>query len=191
MALAAHYYRAAADRGYPPSCTSLGDLYYEGGIGILVDMSSAFSYYKMAADAGHAEGCVALGGMWEKGQGVVLVSMTTGVLQQDLAEAVRLYRAAADCGHAEGQSNLGRMYCAFCPPCIGALYCCDPCQVRARHRRAPGLHQGVGVRVFFNCDIFRPSIDIACSDATGWRHCKVCLLPSLRWARCIRRERVS
>ena len=109
VGLAAHYYRAAADRGHPPSCTALGHLYRLGGSGFPVDTSSAFSYYKMAADAEEWEGCVALGEMWEKGQGVVLVSLTTGALQQDLAEAVRLYRAAAEHGHADGQSNLGRM----------------------------------------------------------------------------------
>ena len=108
--LAAHYYRAAADRGHPPSCSALGLLYRTGATGFPQDLSNAFSYFKMAADAGDADGCVALGGMWEAGHGVVLVSMTTGVLQQDLAEAVRLYKAAADHGHAEGQSNLGRMY---------------------------------------------------------------------------------
>ncbi len=109
LALAAHYYSAAADRGHPPSCTALGHLYRSGGTGYPVDVSRAFSYYKMAADANEWESCVALGEMWEKGQGVVLLSMTTGVLQQDVSEAVRLYRAAASHGHADGQSNLGRM----------------------------------------------------------------------------------
>jgi TPR repeat protein len=115
--LAAHYYRAAADRGHPPSCTALGLLYRAGASGFPQDLSSAFSYFKMAADAGDSDGCVALGSMWEKGHGVVLVSMTTGVLQQDLAEAVRLYKTAADLGHADGQSNLGRMYAP-------RLFCC-------------------------------------------------------------------
>ncbi len=110
FALAAHYFRAAADRGHPASCSALGLLYRTGASGFPQDLSNAFSYFKMAADAGDSDGCVALGSMWEKGHGVVLVSMTTGVLQQDLAEAVRLYKTAADLGHADGQSNLGRMY---------------------------------------------------------------------------------
>jgi TPR repeat protein len=122
ITLAAHYYRVAADMGHPPSCVALGDIYREGGMGIVVDTSSAFSYYKMAADAGDTDGLVALGEMWENGQGVVLVTMTSGVLQQHLAKAARLYGAAADLGHAVGQSNLGRM-CGARFPTFAFLLC--------------------------------------------------------------------
>ena len=98
-ALAAFWYRKAAEQGNATAQFNLG-LLYAKGLGVVQDYSNAAFWYRKAAEQGYARSQSLLGDLYEGGYGV----------QQDYAQAAIWYRKAADQGDAWGQYRLGCMY---------------------------------------------------------------------------------
>jgi hypothetical protein len=98
-ALAAQWYRSAANQGDPVAQTRLGWLYREGN-GVGRDHEQARLWFTQAALQGNSGGQFSLGTLYEHGRGV----------PRNPAEAARWYRLAADQGHAGAQNNLGWLY---------------------------------------------------------------------------------
>ena len=84
-ALAAAWYRKAADQGIADAQFDLGVMYAQGH-GVAQDHARAIEWLRKAADQGYAVAQSNLGGMYEQGHGVV----------QDYAQALAWYRKAAD-----------------------------------------------------------------------------------------------
>lgn len=98
-ALAAKYYRKAADRGNVAAQYNLAYL-YENGLGVARDLKQAAIWYRRAALQGDAEAQNNLGALYATGGGV----------PRSDAEAVSWYRLAANQNNADALSNLGAMY---------------------------------------------------------------------------------
>jgi TPR repeat protein len=98
-AVAAEWYRKAANQGLDVAQFKLGWM-YESGHGVPQDYAEAGSWYRKAADQGLAEAQRYLGDMYEKGRGT----------PQDYAEAAKWWRKAADQGNADAQFSLGAAY---------------------------------------------------------------------------------
>lgn len=98
-ALAAKFYRSAAEKGYVAAQYNLAYL-YENGLGVGRDLKQAALWYHKAALQGDAEAQNNLGALYAAGGGV----------RRSDAEATRWYRLAAEQGNAEAMSNLGAMY---------------------------------------------------------------------------------
>jgi len=96
LALAAHWFGRAAERGYAPAQVNLGAL-YESGEGVGRDLAEAVRWYRLAAAQGEAAGQNSLGWMYQYGLGV----------EQDYQQAEQWYRKAAEQGYGPGQNNLG------------------------------------------------------------------------------------
>jgi tetratricopeptide (TPR) repeat protein len=99
FAEAARWYRKAAEQGYAPSQTNLGNCYYYG-LGVLQDYAEAMKWFRKAAEQDFPAAQTSLGWMYAYGRGV----------QADDAAAVKWYRRAADRGDARGRSRLALMY---------------------------------------------------------------------------------
>lgn len=98
-AVAARYYRMAAQKGYIAAQYNLAWL-LENGVGVKQDLHEAAVWYRKAAEQGDAESQNNLGTLYATGQGV----------PRDDAEAVRWYGLAAKQEDPEGLTNLAMMY---------------------------------------------------------------------------------
>ena len=99
MALAAGYFRTAAEAGDALAQFNLGRL-HEAGAGVPRDGAEAARFHRMAADQGFAPAQAALARMLWRGTAVPM----------NPREAMRLARAAADQGEPEGFAVLGILY---------------------------------------------------------------------------------
>ena len=99
-AMAAKWYRTAAEQGHVNAQVNLGSLYFDGE-GVPQDYAEAVRWYRRAADQGNvALAQYNLGVMYAHGKGVA----------RDQGEAARWYRRAADQGEAVAQLALALMY---------------------------------------------------------------------------------
>jgi uncharacterized protein len=136
-AIAAAWYKAAAQHGHAIAASNLGVLYAEGR-GVPQSDAEAVNWFRKAADAGDAGGENNLGSMYIAGRGVeqsdvlgakwVLSAAQHGApeaqyalgtlyangrgVPQDDAEAFKWLQAAAAQGYAPAQLVLGKMYAA-------------------------------------------------------------------------------
>jgi TPR repeat protein len=79
----------------------LGDAYYFGRSGVVIDYAEAFKWYRVAADAGVQDDCmVKVGMMYAAGEGVL----------KDDAEAAKYYRMAAELDSWDGWYKLGMCF---------------------------------------------------------------------------------
>jgi SEL1 protein len=69
-ALALRMYKRAAQQGRADALLRLGDLYFEGVVGVPADAAAAVRYYKLAADGHSAQAMFNLGWLYQMGQGV-------------------------------------------------------------------------------------------------------------------------
>jgi TPR repeat protein len=99
---AIHYFREAANKGYPRGWYYLARAYDEGK-GVPINKKKVTELYnliKTSAKEGNVIGQNNLGHMYEKGLGV----------EKDYKRAREWYQKAADQGYPRAQCNLGRMY---------------------------------------------------------------------------------
>jgi TPR repeat protein len=108
-AVAAKWYRKAAEQGHAIAQYNLGRMYEKGWHWLVfldrydykeTDYVEAAKWYRMAAEQGNADAQNRLGLMYSDGLGV----------PEDHAEAVKWYRMAAERGDAIAQYNLGEKY---------------------------------------------------------------------------------
>ncbi|MEZ0224011.1 MAG: tetratricopeptide repeat protein [Alphaproteobacteria bacterium] len=98
-AIAAQWFRKAADLGNPDGQNMLGTLYLEGN-GVPQDYAEAAKWFRKAAEKGLPEAQNNLGILFGKGTGV----------PQDYIEAAKWFREAAEHGNPRAQMNLGALY---------------------------------------------------------------------------------
>jgi hypothetical protein len=94
------YYRLAALRGVPKASRALGQIYYEGRMGVKRNWSIAAEYYKQAAELKDAESLFQYGLLFLHGHGV----------RKQPAEAFLRFQAAAKLKHIEAIHYLGRCF---------------------------------------------------------------------------------
>jgi hypothetical protein len=128
--------RRHVDNGIPAAICQLGQLYAQGGFGLVPSKKKAARLYHRAADLGDVMSMYNLACQYAKGEGVKLdkkkvvkyhrmaadrgmadslcslgVSFYEGdVTPPDYAEAMRLFKLAAEQGYTEAEYNLGTMY---------------------------------------------------------------------------------
>lgn len=95
------YYQLLAKKGDTQAQVGLGQLHYQGGRGVPLDLERALQYFQHAADAGNPLAMAFLGKMYLEGSDVVKQSNET---------AYKYFKKAADLGNPVGQSGLGLMY---------------------------------------------------------------------------------
>jgi hypothetical protein len=98
-AIAAKWFRAAADKGNARAQYDLGVL-YERGRGVPVDFAAAAEWYRKAAQQQYPLAEFNLAVVYTKGQG----------MRQDLSEAAQWYRRAAGHGVIQAMVNLAVLY---------------------------------------------------------------------------------
>jgi eukaryotic-like serine/threonine-protein kinase len=136
-ALAAAWYRRAADKGHVVAAYNLASMYEEGrGIGSPSE-TEAFRWFLKAAEGNDADAQNRVGYMYETGQGTLkdefgaarwygkaakqglakamdnlanMYASGRGVDRKDEAEALKLYQQAADKGFAKSEEKLGWWY---------------------------------------------------------------------------------
>lgn len=101
LALAASWFRKAADLGHVRAQFYMGSA-YDGGYGVERDYEEAYAWYRRAAAEGDRDAQSGLGGLYAAGNGV----------EQDYEKAAAWYRRAAEGGIANAQHQLGLMYLA-------------------------------------------------------------------------------
>jgi TPR repeat protein len=94
MAVAAAWYRRAAERGDAWAQYNLGHLLLDGN-GVAQDHAAAFAWYREAASQGHARALNLVARCHEHGWGT----------RRDPAAAVSAYRQSAEAGYFRGQYN--------------------------------------------------------------------------------------
>ncbi|CAH2044650.1 unnamed protein product, partial [Iphiclides podalirius] len=95
------YYQLLADKGDVQAQVGLGQLHFQGGRGVNLDISKALHYFKQAAKTGNAVANAFLGKIYlEGGDGV----------KPDNETALHYFKKAAELNNAVGQSGLGIMY---------------------------------------------------------------------------------
>jgi TPR repeat protein len=94
-AQAATWFRAAADRDYPPAQDNLAWMYYTG-TGVTLDYSEAAKWAQRAAAHGYARAQVDLGYLYEQGKGVPL----------DYVSAYTWYKLAVAGGDDRGADRI-------------------------------------------------------------------------------------
>ncbi|XP_013170471.1 PREDICTED: protein sel-1 homolog 1 [Papilio xuthus] len=95
------YYQLLADKGDVQAQVGLGQLHFQGGRGVTLDVRKAQHYFQQAANAGNAVANAFLGKIYlEGGDGV----------KPDNETALRYFRKAAELNNPVGQSGLGLMY---------------------------------------------------------------------------------
>ncbi|XP_014355865.2 protein sel-1 homolog 1 [Papilio machaon] len=95
------YYQLLADKGDVQAQVGLGQLHFQGGRGVTLDVRKAQHYFQQAANAGNAVANAFLGKIYlEGGDGV----------KADNETALRYFRKAAELNNPVGQSGLGLMY---------------------------------------------------------------------------------
>lgn len=95
LAIAAHYYRMAADKGNTAAAYRLADA-YEHGTGVKQNDQEALRWYRFAAERGDKYALLRTGWFYEKGLGT----------DTNLAVAAIYYEAAAERGNEWGYSML-------------------------------------------------------------------------------------
>lgn len=98
-AIAAEWYRKAAQQGDAEAQCNLGEHYFDGR-GVTRNKATAAEWYRKAGEQGYARGQDRLGLIYSLGQGV----------QKDEAIALEWYRKATEQGFAAAQNKLGVMY---------------------------------------------------------------------------------
>ena len=98
-ALAAEWYRKAADLGHATAQYNLGQMYLDG-VGVEKDLEQAAQWFLKAANQGDANAQDCYGQMCQDGEGV----------EKDEKEAVIWFRKAANQGNANAQNSLGFMF---------------------------------------------------------------------------------
>ncbi|KAK3093184.1 hypothetical protein FSP39_012366 [Pinctada imbricata] len=131
------YYHFLADKGDVQAQVVLGQLYFQGGRGVIINHERALHYFLMAAESGNANAFAFLGKMYSEGSPAVSQNNQTALtyfkkaadkgnpvgqtglgmlylngkgVDKDLTKAFRQFSLAADQGWAEGQLRLGLMY---------------------------------------------------------------------------------
>jgi len=98
-AVAAKWYRKAAEQGFAKAQNRLGFL-YDLGLGVPENDVEAVKWYRKAAEQGFAKAQCNMGVIYDSGTGV----------SKDYAEAVKWFRKAVEQGDARAQYYLGSMY---------------------------------------------------------------------------------
>ncbi|XP_028168679.1 protein sel-1 homolog 1 isoform X1 [Ostrinia furnacalis] len=95
------YYQLLAEKGDVQAQVGLGQLHFQGGRGVTLDINKALHYFTQAAKAGNAIANAFLGKIYlEGGDGI----------KADNETALRYFRKAAELNNPVGQSGLGIMY---------------------------------------------------------------------------------
>ncbi|XP_041968880.1 protein sel-1 homolog 1 isoform X2 [Aricia agestis] len=95
------YYQLLAEKGDVQAQVGLGQLHFQGGRGVTLDISKARHYFSQAAKTGNAVANAFLGKIYlEGGDGI----------KADNETALRYFRKAAELNNPVGQSGLGIMY---------------------------------------------------------------------------------
>lgn len=93
---AAAWFLRAAEQGYAPAQTEMGNAYVAGVVSGVPDYTPALGWYGKAAAQGEIVATFNLGRMYDRGLGVA----------SDPARAVEYYRVAAAAGHVGAETNL-------------------------------------------------------------------------------------
>jgi TPR repeat protein len=101
LPLAEKWLTRAASHGDAQAWLALGDLYAEGGPGVLQDLARAEECYLRAGAKGQHDVWYALGGVYLRGNGGIT---------KDWPRAYHYYFKAANQGHRESQHELGQLY---------------------------------------------------------------------------------
>ncbi|XP_075983312.1 HMG-coA reductase degradation 3 [Anticarsia gemmatalis] len=95
------YYQLLAEKGDVQAQVGLGQLHFQGGRGVTLDINKALHYFQQAAKTGNAVANAFLGKIYlEGGDGI----------KADNETALRYFRKAAELNNPVGQSGLGIMY---------------------------------------------------------------------------------
>ncbi|XP_037293974.1 protein sel-1 homolog 1 isoform X2 [Manduca sexta] len=95
------YYQLLAEKGDVQAQVGLGQLHFQGGRGVTLDVNKAMHYFQQAAKTGNAVANAFLGKIYlEGGEGI----------KPDNETALRYFRKAAELNNPVGQSGLGFMY---------------------------------------------------------------------------------
>ncbi|XP_022126600.2 protein sel-1 homolog 1 isoform X3 [Pieris rapae] len=95
------YYQLLAEKGDVQAQVGLGQLHFQGGRGVTLDIQKALHYFKQAAKTGNAMANAYLGKIYlEGGDGIKPNNET----------ALHYFRKAAELNNPIGQSGLGLMY---------------------------------------------------------------------------------
>ncbi|KAL0868910.1 hypothetical protein ABMA27_007242, partial [Loxostege sticticalis] len=95
------YYQLLAEKGDVQAQVGLGQLHFQGGRGVTLDVNKALHYFQQAAKTGNAVANAFLGKIYlEGGDGI----------KADNETALRYFRKAAELNNPVGQSGLGIMY---------------------------------------------------------------------------------
>ncbi|XP_063627850.1 protein sel-1 homolog 1 [Cydia splendana] len=95
------YYQLLAEKGDVQAQVGLGQLHFQGGRGVTLDVNKALHYFQQAAKTGNAVANAFLGKIYlEGGDGI----------KADNETALRYFRKAAEQNNPVGQSGLGIMY---------------------------------------------------------------------------------
>ncbi|KAM3959331.1 HMG-coA reductase degradation 3 [Aphomia sociella] len=95
------YYQLLAEKGDVQAQVGLGQLHFQGGRGVTLDMNKALHYFQQAAKTGNAVANAFLGKIYlEGGDGI----------KPDNETALRYFKKAAELNNPVGQSGLGIMY---------------------------------------------------------------------------------
>ncbi|XP_026743235.1 protein sel-1 homolog 1 isoform X1 [Trichoplusia ni] len=95
------YYQLLAEKGDVQAQIGLGQLHFQGGRGVTLDIGRALHYFQQAAKAGNSVAHAFLGKIYlEGGDGI----------KADNETALRYFRKAAEQNSPVGQSGLGIMY---------------------------------------------------------------------------------
>ncbi|XP_068619197.1 LOW QUALITY PROTEIN: protein sel-1 homolog 1 [Battus philenor] len=95
------YYQLLADKGDVQAQVGLGQLHFQGGHGVPLDISKALHYFQQAAKTGNAVANAFLGKIYlEGGEGV----------RPNNETALHYFQKAAELNNPVGQSGLGIMY---------------------------------------------------------------------------------
>ncbi len=98
-ALAAGWFRRAAENGHAEAAYNLGNA-YRLGLGTPEDLDVAIEWYERAANGGSSIAAFTLGNIYRLGDGVI----------RDYRQAIYWLKMAAGNGYAPAEHNLGRLY---------------------------------------------------------------------------------
>ncbi|KAJ2938510.1 hypothetical protein O0L34_g13007 [Tuta absoluta] len=95
------YYQLLAEKGDVQAQVGLGQLHFQGGRGVTLDINKALHYFQQAAKTGNPVAYAFLGKIYlEGGDGI----------KADNETALRYFKKAAELSNPVGQSGLGIMY---------------------------------------------------------------------------------
>ncbi|XP_060805146.1 protein sel-1 homolog 1 isoform X2 [Amyelois transitella] len=95
------YYQLLAEKGDVQAQVGLGQLHFQGGRGVTLDLNKALHYFTQAAKSGNAVANAFLGKIYLEGGDDI---------KPDNETALRYFRKAAELNNPVGQSGLGIMY---------------------------------------------------------------------------------